>query len=276
MTPLFLLDREEFLPEVPRILDLEGGEFCLSSRMDAEMIAACCSRGYLPMAIRPGGRPLLLIKCHRQRMVLDFRDLHVSRSTRRRARREELFLSVDRDLPAIFRGIARQHRENWLIPVFQEALLELHRTPLKGVSLHGVALRTGDGQVVAGEVGYRCGSAYTSLSGFHDRPGAGSVQIASLARFLERQGFRFWDLGMAIDYKYQLGARPQERSVFLGRYEEAAREAPAPLPRGAWAADVLLEGKSPVLASDPSGVPRQVRSGATVPGEPGVPGEDRV
>ncbi|SIQ39369.1 leucyl/phenylalanyl-tRNA--protein transferase [Alkalispirochaeta americana] len=272
VVPLFLLDQEELLSRIPRLLASEGGEFCLSSRMDPEMIAACCSRGYLPMAVSSGGKSLLLIKCHHRRMVLDFGNLHVSRSTRRRGRREDLFLSVDQDIPDIFRGIARQHRENWLLPAFQEALLALHRVPLRGVSVHGVALRTGEGQVVAGEVGYRCGAVYTSLSGFHSRDGAGSVQMGSLARLLERQGFCFWDLGMEVDYKYRLGGHPLGRQEFLRRYRAAARQMPAPLPRATEAARLLLERGAPDL----SGEDGRIRSRAKAQEGSGVPGEDRA
>merc|ERR1712039_727568 len=68
---------------------------------------------------------------------------------------------------------------------------------------------------VAGEIGYTCGAIYTSCTGFtlkDEYPGSGSVQIAALARWLERSGFVLWDLGMELEYKIEIGGRTIPRA----------------------------------------------------------------
>lgn len=67
------------------------------------------------------------------------------------------------------------------------------------------------------------------------------IQMAALARILERCGFAFWDLGMDIPYKRDLGARELEREAFLERYREAARNATARFPEGRFSCSDLIE-----------------------------------
>ena len=226
MTPPVLIRTEADLERVPDLLGPdEDDEFCVSLRFDEPFIAACCRLGYLPMAYRyrqpqkHSPQHLMLIKCHRVRQVLEFPHLHVSRSTRRRA--GEYTLTVDRDLPGVLLALEQTWENNWLIPPYQAALLSLQRTPVYGVAVHSIEVYH-QGDLVAGEVGYRCGGVYTSLSGFHYRSGAGAVQLAATAGLLERSGMVFWDLGMEAPYKTALGAQEVERREFLQRYRSAA------------------------------------------------------
>ncbi|TVR66720.1 MAG: hypothetical protein EA427_15725 [Spirochaetaceae bacterium] len=225
-----VIEDEGGLPLVPALLAGTGEEFCLSRRVDADMIGRCCQLGYLPMADEYLGTSLLLIKCHRKRMVLRFPRVHVSRGTRRRLRREPFFLALDGQFEAVMAETSRHHEESWLTPALGAALLELHRNPRHGVSVHSVELTGPEGDLVAAELGYRCGGAYTSLSGFHRRSGTGMIQMVALAFLLRRAGFAFWDLGMDIPYKRDLGARPVERAAFLEEYRRVAAEAPPGFP----------------------------------------------
>ena len=55
--------------------------------------------------------------------------------------------------------------------------------------------RNSDDELVAGDLGYTVGGVYTSLTGFHTENNAGSVLLCALGRYLELNGFAFWDLG---------------------------------------------------------------------------------
>jgi Leu/Phe-tRNA-protein transferase len=63
-----------------------------------------------------------------------------------------------------------------------------------------------DGKLAAGEFGVVSGKVYTSYSGFYDEDNAGTVQLILTTRYLQEQGFSFFDLGMPMDYKNDLGA----------------------------------------------------------------------
>ena len=215
------VDGPDDLPLVPRLLEERGGEFCVATRHDPQMVAAVCRHGYMPMSEDSTGLDLLLIKSHRSRCVLDPSSVHVSKSTRRRS--SGLDIRVDSAFIECLGRIVRHHRDRWLSRSLCEALRSLHRTPMNGVAARSVEVYA-RGELIAGEIGYTCGRAYTSLSGFYAVSGAGSVQLACLGRLLARAGFALWDLGMEIDYKIRLGARLVERSRFLSEYRTACAE----------------------------------------------------
>lgn len=208
------------LPTVPRLVG--GGEFCACPRLDAEMVGKSAAAGYIPMGLMVGPREFLLVKCHTRRCVLRFEDLHIGRSTRRRAR--GLRIRTDHDFDRCLAETVEFHPERWLTDLLCQSLRVLHREPAHGIAMHSVEIFSGR-QLVAGEIGYTCGTAYTSLSGFHRESGTGSVQLACLGRALAAGGFSFWDLGMEVEYKLRLGARMLAREEFMDSYCAAgARE----------------------------------------------------
>jgi Leu/Phe-tRNA-protein transferase len=217
------------LHRVVPLLEERGGDFCASLRTDPEMVALTCRAGFLPMSEDVTGREVLLIKSHEHRCVLDPEELHVSRSTRRRAR--GLLLRIDYGFDSCLAAIVDYHADRWLSDSLCAALVSLHRAPLHGVRARSVELYAGR-DLIAGEVGYTCGGVYTSMAGFHVRSGAGSVQLAALGVVLRRAGFVFWDLGMEMEYKRALGARVVARRPFLERYRAMARMPTPELPDG--------------------------------------------
>ncbi len=70
---------------------------------------------------------------------------------------------------------------------------------------------------VAGDLGYTVGACYTSMTGFRRAAthGCGTVQLVCTYALLRRCGFAFWDLGMVMKYKEQLGARVVTRREFV-------------------------------------------------------------
>jgi Leu/Phe-tRNA-protein transferase len=91
-------------------------------------IAAVAYTGFLPMAdalYAEHGIFTLLPKLHTKRSLLDFTNLYVAKSTRKRARRCRL--TVDRCFRRVVAGCHRQHGEGWLWPPLIRAFELLHR-----------------------------------------------------------------------------------------------------------------------------------------------------
>lgn len=215
-----ILDRA-ILPQVPQLVEKRNGEFCVSLEMEPSLIADICYHGYMPMGEMVSARPLLLIKSHQQRCVLDFHNLHISRKLKRHAR--GLTVLVNHNFSQCLEKIVRHHPQLWLIQPLCEALNCLHRQAIAGIGFHSIEVYEGE-HLVAGEIGYTTGSIYSSLAGFHNRDGAGSVQLAILGLLLIKSGFSFWDLGMEVPYKLSLGAHLVNRKEFLQRWSNHRHE----------------------------------------------------
>lgn len=143
------------------------------------------------------------------------------------------------------------------------------------MTIHSIELWAEGGRLVAGELGYACGSMYTSLTGFNREPGTGKVQMLALGGLLVRGGFKCWDLGMGMDYKAALGTSMIDRAEFVALQrslcDDAATKAELPargisegLPAAELVAEVLRAkaeaggGDGPAAAAAGDGAPMAV------------------
>jgi Leu/Phe-tRNA-protein transferase len=197
-------------------------EFCLAGDFSPDFVARMMEAGFLVMSVNiaeEGEEPyyILLPKLHLVRSALFFENLHVKKSIRRFLSRYEL--RPDADFERVLGRCVEKHGIDWLTPPLIDCIKQIRelssrREPeaLKGrlvpkaiVSPASFALYRG-GKLVAGEFGVVCGRVYTSYSGFYDEDNAGTVQLILTTRYLQEQGFSFFDLGMPMDYKNDLGA----------------------------------------------------------------------
>jgi len=185
-------------------------EFCIALNFTADFIARLMKAGFLVMSVRlsedatdSGEHFVLLPKLHLIRSALFFDMLHVKDSIKRHLRHYELRFDTDFDY-IIDRCIA-VHGDEWLTPPLVDAIRAIRHNRLHGVYPASFALYK-NGNLVAGEFGVIVGRVYTSYSGYYDENNAGTVQLILTARYLEEHGFAFFDLGMPLQYKTDLGA----------------------------------------------------------------------
>jgi len=206
-------DLEVLLPELQRSY---RGEFHCALSFDPEFVAKLIRHGYLTMAEHVGrDQYVLLPKMHTSRCLLQWKDVKVERNVQKRCK--QYSISMDTCFEQVLQGCVKQHGEAWLYKPLREVFTYLHHHgPLLGVGLHSFELWDGD-VLVAGELGTAVGGCYTALSGFMTKayPSSGTVQLCASAKILECAGFAFWDLGMEIPYKLQLGAKSVEKEHFL-------------------------------------------------------------
>ena len=194
----------------------------------ADFYVALVKAGFISTACEVGeGIRVLIPEIQKAYAVLDWENLHTSRSLRRWLRSEDCVtqafeLSVGHDLPAVIAEIRRCHgSDNWLIAPYCQLLKKLMAEARSDFEIIPVGLVNQAGQLVAGEIGYRFGDSYTSLTGFADRShkNAGKLQLRKLAEYLRDAGFAFWNLGHPhMQYKLDLGAKITERKEFLQRW----------------------------------------------------------
>jgi len=203
-------------------------EFCIALDFSPEFVARLMEAGFLVMSANVGGdgeepEYILLPKLHLTRSALFFKNLHIKKSIRRllnRARGDanSYELRPNADFEFIIDRCVEIHGEDWLTPPLVTCIKKIRENftapcsapsgkliPSANVRPVSFALYRGE-KLVAGEFGVVCGRVYTSYSGYYDEDNAGTIQIILAARYLQEQGFSFFDMGMPLDYKTDLGA----------------------------------------------------------------------
>ncbi|MDX9958328.1 MAG: hypothetical protein RBT68_07790 [Spirochaetia bacterium] len=222
-------------------------EFTLSTCLDTDAVEGACLAGFMPMSARfrvppgfPYGEPeasrdnssrqdeetrtFYTPKLHLARCILDPAETRISTTTRRAAR--QFMASLNMAFAETLASCVGTHGDGWLTPPLTRVFTELHATRAnRRVKFISIELWK-NGDLVAGEIGYTAGSAYTSLTGFRSLSGTGTVQLAVLAGILAENGFPVWDLGMPMDYKITLGGRSLPRHEYLPLLRDAYDKVP--------------------------------------------------
>ena len=216
-----------------RIIDamLETGyneEFCISPDFDSGFIARLMEAGFLVMSAgfkdeETGGKNYILFpKLHITRSALFFENLHIKKSIKRYLNRYEL--RADSDFHTIVDRCVEIHGDEWLtVPLIN--VVKFIREKARDNDSFGVrpvsfALYR-DGKLVAGEFGIQAGRVYTSYSGYYEESNAGTVQLILTTRYLQEHGYAFFDLGMPLDYKNELGAKNITPEEFVKHFRTA-------------------------------------------------------
>jgi Leu/Phe-tRNA-protein transferase len=198
-----------------------GEEYCFAEDFDPAFIAGLMAAGFLVMSVRLNfnneNTVLLMPKHHILRDVLFYKDLHVTKSARRLLGRYELRAGVD--FETIIDKCVLTHGDDWLTPELTGVFKKLQwlNHPLVKPFCFGVYR---DGELKAGEFGTVSGRVYTSYSGYHEENSSGTAQMILTAQFLEQHGYAFWDLGMPLPYKTDLGSKTIEIEEFIRLWRE--------------------------------------------------------
>jgi Leu/Phe-tRNA-protein transferase len=194
-------------------------DFCISPDFSPGFIARLMEAGFLVMSARLDDDPgedsiqpvtyVLLPKLHLVRSALFFENLHIKKSIRCYLDRYEL--RFDSDFETIVDRCVQVHGDDWLTPPLVTAIKKIREQRLRSYPASFALYR--DRQLVAGEFGVIVDKVYTSYSGYYNEGNAGTVQLIKTTHYLKEHGFIFFDLGMPLPYKTDLGAvdiGPQE------------------------------------------------------------------
>ena len=216
-----------------QVKDMEE-EFTFSISYEPKLLADFARYGFLPMCIQcAADLAAFTPKLHRNRSLLDFKDLYVSKNTRKKSK--NFYVSIDECFDFCIQQCCKQHGDHcWFYPALIQSYRHIFdrndQGGLLGVTMHSIEVWSNDGSVVAGEVGYAIAGVYTSLSGFKLLKSAGTIQLSVVPAILKSCGFDFWDLGMHMKYKEKLGAKKTPRKEFVNRLFESKEKHPVSVP----------------------------------------------
>jgi Leu/Phe-tRNA-protein transferase len=230
---IFITPEDDCLKVVEHMLETNyREEFCLAEVFEPDFIAILMEAGFLVMSMNLSKDDpfyLLLPKLHLVRSALFYENLHIKKSVRKLLTRYEL--RADADFDYIIDHCVEKHGCDWLTPPLVDCIKKIRQNAVEKRPVQGslspvpyaypasFALYR-DGKFAAGEFGVVCGKVYTSYSGFYEEDNAGTVQMIKTTRYLQEHGFSFFDLGMPLDYKSDLGAVDITPEEFVRLFRE--------------------------------------------------------
>jgi leucyl/phenylalanyl-tRNA--protein transferase len=180
--------------------------------LTTEILVACYQAGAFPMADDYGR-----IGFYRSdpRSVLEFDDLHVSRSLARVLRKDTYEVRVDEDFEGVVRACA-DREETWINAEIIEAYVRLHETG----KAHSVEAYS-EGNLVGGLYGVSLGGAFMGESMFTRMRDASKVCFVHLVGRLQERDFRLLDCQIQNPHLARLGAREIPEAEYLRRLRDA-------------------------------------------------------
>jgi leucyl/phenylalanyl-tRNA---protein transferase len=151
------------------------------------------------------------------RSVLEFEDLHVSRSLGRVIRKQVYEVRVDENFGGVLRACA-DREETWINAEIIEAYIRLHHAG----KAHSVEAYSG-GVLVGGLYGVTLGAAFMGESMFARATDASKVCLVHLVERLEERGFVLLDCQIQNPHLARMGAREIPEIEYLRRLERALR-----------------------------------------------------
>lgn len=219
-------------PPVDTALRDPNGLLAAGGDLSPERLLDAYARGVFPWSSED--EPLLWWSPD-PRMVLWLRELHVSRSLRRRLRIGGYRVTLDTAFADVMAGCAapRADRDGtWITPSMMEAYGRLAALG----HAHSVEVWA-EGALAGGLYGVALGRMFFGESMFSRRPDASKVAVAALAQQLERWRFELVDCQMSTAHLASLGAREIPRAEFLRHVERLVRRPGVPAP---WVLDAGL------------------------------------
>jgi leucyl/phenylalanyl-tRNA--protein transferase len=181
--------------------------------LDPETLLRAYRHGVFPWPVE--GLPLLWF-CPRERAVLDFPRLHVSRSLARARRRTTLRFTVDAAFGAVIRACADTPRPDqdgtWITADIIAAYCRLHEL---GVA-HSIEAWRGE-TLVGGVYGVDVDGAFAAESMFHHETDASKLALLHLIEHLRGRGLDWIDVQVMTPHLERLGASTLPRATFLAR-----------------------------------------------------------
>lgn len=179
--------------------------------------------GFITVSNKYDEGVVLLPEIQFEYAVLDFCDLHISKSVKKLLERDDYSFSINEKSEELLESISSYHKDSWLYEEYIQIVRELFSKRVDNFVMMSVELCNSEGELVAGELGYKIGGVYTSLTGFFKKEkrykNYGKLQMVLLAHYLEKEGFSFWNLGHPfMQYKLDLGAKVYSRDRFLNRW----------------------------------------------------------
>lgn len=158
--------------------------------------------------------------CPEKRAILEFSDLHLSRSLERVRRKNPYTFTIDKVFGKVIRRCATVRRPGqagtWIMPEFAWRYEDLHR---EGMA-HSIEAWDIDGKLIGGLYGVDAGGVFCGESMFHTADNASKLALLFLIDHLRERGATWLDAQVMTPHIKALGGKEIRRKEFLRKLKE--------------------------------------------------------
>ena len=200
--------------------------YYISDDLSAEFYTLQAISGFIATSISLENKFYLVPEMQFEYAILDFENLHISKKVKKLLDKNDFTFSINTNISEVIKNIQTHHKTNWLTNEYYEILEKTKEYKNPNINFELLSIELWDKSktiLIAGEIGYKTGSIYTSLTGFYLKDkkynNFGKLQMVLLALYLEKNNYSFWNLGHPyMQYKFDLGAISFSREEFLNRW----------------------------------------------------------
>lgn len=170
---------------------------------------------------------VLLPEIQYEYALLDFDDIRINKKVKKIINEKKYIFSINNRFDEVLYNLKTYHKDSWLNSDYINILKNIKFNKLnenfKLISVEVCEKETK--RLISGEIGYKIGKTYTSLSGFTTKEKKynnwGKLQLVLLSDYLKDNGLNIWNLGHPqLQYKIDLGAKIYNRADFLAKWKE--------------------------------------------------------
>ncbi len=223
--PIFRIPDQHLFPD-PELAE-PSGLLGVGGDLDPDRVELAYRMGIFPWYSR--GEPILWWSPD-PRMVMAPSELRIGRSLKKRVRRGDYAITMDRAFADVIAECGSKPRPGqsgtWITPQMRTAYVELHH---RGIA-HSVEAWK-EGELVGGLYGISLGKLFAGESMFAHASDASKVAYVHLVRQLERWDMSLVDCQVHTDHLARFGAREIPRRDYLHALRQALAH---PTRRGPW------------------------------------------
>ena len=216
MTAPYLLDNfnKTIFPDVELALTEPDGLLAVGGDLSVERLTSAYQQGIFPWYSE--GQPILWWSPD-PRMVLEPKDIKISRSLAKKIRKQDVQITFDQNFRDVITACSearlekgKLQDETWILDEMIEAYVKLYEAGYA----HSVECWQ-DGELVGGLYGIAIGKIFFGESMFSRISDASKIAFVSLAQHLEQWGFKLIDCQVYTSHLESLGASMITRKQFL-------------------------------------------------------------
>ncbi len=204
------------------------------NRLDAALLLRGYASGIFPMA-EARDDPRVFWVDPRRRGIMPLDGFRISRSLRRRLRRQDYQIALNQDFAGVVTACADRD-ETWINSTIFDLYLQLHAAG----TAHSLEVRQ-DGALVGGVYGVTLGAVFFGESMFSRITNASKIALAFLVDHLRQTGFALFDTQFLTQHLASLGGIEIPRNAYHARLRRALQQTAdfTSLPPAANAQEVL-------------------------------------